>query len=244
MNTQNNLLRFDGRNVIVTGGTRGIGKAIAELYYSLGAQVTITGRGTDNPMADQFDYCQLDCSDADSVENFIAYIDQLSCLDVLVNNAGINKINVLEDIDVEDFDNLYAINLRSPFLLCKAAAKKMKGKGGHILNIASIWSKVTREGRVSYISSKSGLAGMTRGMATDLARDNILVNTLSPGFVGTDLTYTSLTQAEIESLCKDIPIGRLAAPSEIANQAIFLTSELNTYLTGRNIIVDGGFTNV
>lgn len=239
-----NPLSFEGQTVIVTGGTRGIGKAIAELYLSMGASVIVTGRSKTADVQDGFTYCALDCSEQRSVEAFVDYIGGMSRLDVLVNNAGINKINIVDDIKSEDFDMLYQINLKAPFLLCQAAAKVMRNDGGKILNIASIWSKVTRAGRISYISSKSGLAGMTRGMATDLACDNILVNTLSPGFVGTELTYASLNEQEISELTKNIPLGRLASPDEIATHAIFLTSKMNTYLTGRNIVVDGGFTNV
>lgn len=239
-----NPLSFEGQTVIVTGGTRGIGKAIAELYLSMGAKVIVTGRAKNSEIQGKFTYCSLDCSVQSSVEDFVDYIGRLSKLDVLVNNAGINKINLVEQINVEDFDELYQVNLKSPFLLCQAAAKVMRNDGGRILNIASIWSKVTRAGRISYISSKSGMAGMTRGLATDLASDKILVNTLSPGFVGTELTYASLNEQEINELTKNIPLGRLASPDEIAAHAIFLTSKMNTYLTGRNIVVDGGFTNV
>ncbi len=247
MNKAKHSLSFHGKVVIVTGGTRGIGKAIVDLYLSLGAKVIITGRSESTiiePAQKNPTYFTLDCSDQKSVVRFVDFISKMSRLDVLVNNAGINKINSIADIAIEDFDNIYAVNLKSPFLLCQAAASVMKKSGGKILNIASIWSKVTRAGRISYISSKSGLAGMTRGLATDLAPFNILVNTLSPGFVGTDLTYASLTEKEISQLCENIPLGRLAKPEEIASHVIFLTSDMNTYLTGRNIVVDGGFTNV
>lgn len=238
-----NPLSYAGKVIIVTGGSRGIGNAIAKRYLEFGGRVIITGTADSHNVRDGLEYHCLDCSNRESVKSFTKFITQMARLDVLVNNAGVNKINLLPDIDPKDFDSLYEINLRAPFLLSQAAAKVM-ANGGHILNVASIWSTVSRAGRISYISSKSGVTGLTRGLATDLAPQNILVNTLSPGFVGTELTYTSLSPTEIEELTKNIPIGRLAEPSEIADQAVFITSSMNTYMTGRNIIVDGGFTNV
>jgi len=238
------ILNFTGKLVIVTGATKGIGKAIAELYLSLGAKVLITGRSQKYDGDDRFIYHSLDCSSEISVNEFIIYLNSYANIDVLVNNAGINRINHIYDISSCDFNEVIDVNLKAPFYLCQAVAKKMMTTGGKILNVASIWSVITREGRTSYICSKSGLAGLTRGLATDLAKYNILVNSISPGFIGTELTYQSLSKAEIDNLCNQVPIGRLASPSEIANHAIFMTSDLNTYMTGQNVTVDGGYTNV
>jgi 3-oxoacyl-[acyl-carrier protein] reductase len=240
------MLNFTGQLVVVTGATKGIGKAIAELYLSLGAKVLITGRGQTYDGNDKFIYHTLDSSCDTSVREFIAHLNSYENIDVLVNNAGINRINRIEEIHSQDFDEVINVNLRAPFYLCQAVASKMiaNGKKGKILNISSIWSVITREGRTSYISSKSGLAGLTRGLATDLAKHNVLVNSISPGFVGTELTYQSLTEDEINHLRHQIPMNRLATPSEIANHAIFMTSGLITYMTGQNLIIDGGYTNV
>jgi 3-oxoacyl-[acyl-carrier protein] reductase len=237
-------LNFKDKFVIVTGATRGIGKSIAELYLSLGAKVLITGRKQEYNDNENFLYYPLDNSSKESLANFISHLDSYKKIDVFVNNAGINRINRVEDITARDFEEVIDVNLKAPFYLCQAIAKKMMTEGGKILNISSIWSVITREGRSSYISSKSGLSGLTRGLATDLAKFNILVNSISPGFIGTELTYQSLSEEEINNLCRQIPVGRLASPSEIANHVIFMTSELNTYMTGQNIIIDGGYTNV
>jgi 3-oxoacyl-[acyl-carrier protein] reductase len=240
----NGILNFEGKFVIITGATRGIGKSIAELYLSLGAKVLITGRSPEYIGNDDFLYHPLDNSSLTSVNEFINHLNSFKKIDVFVNNAGINRISRIECISTCDFDEVIDVNLKAPFYLCQAVAKKMMAYGGKILNIASIWSVITREGRTSYICSKSGLTGLTRGLATDLAKYNILVNSISPGFIGTELTYQSLSEKEIDNLCDQIPIGRLASPTEIANHAIFMTSDLNTYMTGQNIIVDGGYTNV
>jgi 3-oxoacyl-[acyl-carrier protein] reductase len=115
---------------------------------------------------------------------------------------------------------------------------------GWILNLGSIWSVISKPMRSLYSTSKSGITGMTRSMAVELASKNILINCISPGFVMTDLTRSSLSSTEIDELSRKIPMGRFAQPAEIARMAIFLTSEENTYLTGQNIVVDGGFTNI
>ena len=120
----------------------------------------------------------------------------------------------------------------------------IKNKYGKILNIASIWSKISKEKRVAYSASKSGLVGATRSMAIDLAKYNILVNALSPGFVNTEITKKNLSKTEIKKLERNIPLNRFANTDEITNYAIFLSSKLNTYMNGQNIIVDGGFSVV
>lgn len=119
-----------------------------------------------------------------------------------------------------------------------------KQKSGRIVNIASIWSVITKPGRSLYCGAKAGLAGFSRAMATDLARHGILVNAVSPGFTMTDLTRSTLSPREIAHLAKQVPMGRMAQPSEIAELVFFLGSPKNTYITGQNILIDGGFTNI
>ena len=163
---------------------------------------------------------------------------------VLINNAGINRIDRLEDINSIDFEEVLKVNLKGPFYLSKFVSRKMLNKGGRIVNIASIWSKITREGRTSYVASKAGLDGITRATSVDLAGANILVNTVSPGFTLTDLTRRSLTAVEMQELVSKIPLGRMAETEEVAELVAFLASDKNTYITGQNIVIDGGFTNV
>jgi len=237
---------FDDKTVVVTGGTKGIGKAIAEGFAKAGARVIVTGRAVsrDLEVESNIEYVTLDLRLDSSIESFLEYLTSLKQIDAFVNCAGINIISESHEIINSDFDDVIKVNLRGPLIICRHLATLMRGKGGRILNIGSIWSEITKKGRVSYIASKSGLAGMTRGLATDLAGCNILVNTLSPGFVDTELTRRSLSVTEILDLEERIPLGRIAQTEEISRFAIFLCSDLNSYMTGQNLIVDGGFSNV
>lgn len=237
--------------VLVTGATRGIGSAIARQFQEHGAELLLTGTNADEiqrlnaakPVGVR--YLQVDFSGHASTEEFCKTIEALPRLDVCVNNAGINIIRPFGDVTAADFDRLNAIDYRAPYLVGQAAAKVMKRAGrGWIVNIASIWSVITKPQRTLYTAAKSGLAGLTRAMAVELGGHGILVNSVSPGFVETDLTRQSLSDAERGSLSRQVPLGRMAQPEEIARVVTFLASEQNTYLTGQNIIVDGGFTNV
>ncbi|MBK8973254.1 MAG: SDR family oxidoreductase [Hahellaceae bacterium] len=240
-------MNFLNKTVVVTGGTRGIGAAIGHSFAELGARVILTGK---SPSTEQLalkgsiEYQVLDLDDVNSLEAFLEFLNALGQIDVLVNNAGINIINPLEQVVDEDFERILNVNLRGPFKLCRAMASLMKVRGGRIVNLASIWSVITRPGRSAYIVSKAAIDGLTRGAATDLAPNNILVNTVSPGFVLTQLTRDSLSDVEIDALKCTIPLGRLATPEEIARLVRFLCSDENTYITGQNIVIDGGYTHV
>jgi NAD(P)-dependent dehydrogenase (short-subunit alcohol dehydrogenase family) len=243
-------MRFSNRRIVVTGGTRGIGAAIGKKFASGGGEVILTGRNVDafnrlqSSSKYNVKYVQLDLENRESIDEFLLYLESLGNIDVLVNNAGINRINRIENITYDDFETILDVNLKAPFFICQKAAYLMSQKGGKIINIASIWSKITKGGRVAYISSKAGLAGLTRGMATDMAKFNVLVNTVSPGFVLTELTRQSLTDEEMTNMTRIIPMNRMAQPHEIANVVAFLASDENSYITGQNIVVDGGFSNV
>ena len=174
----------------------------------------------------------------------LGILSKLDRIDVLVNNAGVNKINPIDEIAEEDWDWINAVNLRGPFLITKMFAKKMKEqKSGRIVNISSIFGVVSKEKRAAYSTTKWGLIGLTKAIALDLAPDNILVNVVSPGFVDTELTRRVLGEEGIDELVGKIPQLRLANCKEIAKTVLFLASEHNTYITGQNIIVDGGFTS-
>ncbi len=243
-------MRFENKTIVITGGTRGIGAAIGQHFVELGGDVVLTGRNKEELSRLQQEsgsnvrYAYLELGKKESVGEFVEFLGTLETLDVLVNNAGINRIDRVESIRALDFDEVIDVNLKGPFYVCQKAAQLMANKGGRIVNIASIWSKVTKEGRTSYIVSKAGLAGLTRGFATDMAKDNVLVNTVSPGFVLTELTRQSLNESEMEDMRKMIPMQRMAEPSEIAKVVAFLASDENSYITGQNIVVDGGFSNV
>ena len=240
------------RVVLITGATRGIGAAMADVFAAQGDTLILTGTNpadiaARNRTCDQNRrYVSVDLTDSASLNEFLSIIAKLERLDVCVNNAGINIIKPMDDVSPQELDRLTAINYRAPYLVSQAAARVMKrgGRGGCILNVASIWSLIAKPGRSLYCASKAGLAGMTRAMATDLAPDRILVNCVSPGFTLTELTRKSLSKDEGEKLAGQIPLGRFAEPVEIARLAAFLCSPQNTYITGQNIAIDGGFSNI
>ena len=246
-------LDFTGQRVLVTGATRGIGAAIAAAFEERGASLVLTGtnqreiedlnRQNDDAGRSHVRWLQADFSSASSTESLVGKISEMPPFHVLINNAGTNRINLIDEIHTDDVDLLLSINLRAPLLLCKAVSRGMKEmQYGRIVNIASIWSVITKPGRTVYAATKTGLAGMTRSVAVDLASQGILVNAVSPGFVETELTRASLSPEERENLAAQVPVRRFAAPDEIARIVLFLSSSLNSYLTGQNIVVDGGFS--
>ncbi|MDD3014807.1 MAG: SDR family NAD(P)-dependent oxidoreductase, partial [Candidatus Gastranaerophilales bacterium] len=164
-------------------------------------------------------------------------------VDILVNNAGINPLSAIEKIEETVFNEILHVNLVSPVLIMKYLIPKMKEqKFGRIVNISSIWSKLSKPERLMYSATKSGIDGVTRSAAVELAKYNILVNSVAPGFVNTELTKQNNSAEDISKLSELIPIGRLAEPNEIAELVYFLCSDKNTYLTGQTIFADGGFT--
>jgi NAD(P)-dependent dehydrogenase (short-subunit alcohol dehydrogenase family) len=241
------MIHFEGKKALVTGGTRGIGRAIAERLNELGAEVIVTGRSEQAPAElGSLGYLGVDFSNKACTLRFCEEVAAMGDLDIVINNAGINHIDRIEDYPEDCFEEVMAVNYAAVYRVSQAAARSMLASGlkGRIVNIGSIWATNTREGRSAYSASKAGVAGMSRAIATDLASKGILVNTLSPGFVLTELTERTMGPEGIAEVPSQIPAGRLADPAEIAEVVAFLASSNNTYLTGQNIIVDGGFTNV
>lgn len=232
---------------LVTGGTRGIGRAIAIHLASLGAEVWITGRGdVYEPEPGIAGYIAVDLTKKESLDRFLEKVRSLDGLTILINNAGINEIHDLCEFPIDRYDQIQEVNVRAPFrLIQEAAANMIDGNiRGRIVNIASIWATHTKRGRSAYCTAKAGILGMTRAASTDLAAHDILVNAVSPGFIQTELTEKTLGPNGIKEMSAMVPLGRLGKPEEIAKIVTFLVSEQNTFLTGQNIIVDGGFTNV
>lgn len=228
------------KRVLVTGGTRGIGKAIADQFKAEGCEVIITGIREESKDTDGFEYMSVDFGCESSTKCFFETLKSVE-FDVLINNVGINNIKLISNVQDWEYDEIFSVNLKTPYFLCKAAALSMtKRGGGHIINIASIFSVVSKEKRSLYSTAKTGLVGLTKSLAIELGPDNILVNCVSPGFTNTDLTRKSLSKEEIRELESQIPLGRFANPIDIAEVVCFLCG--NSYITGQNIVIDGGFT--
>jgi 3-oxoacyl-[acyl-carrier protein] reductase len=213
---------------LVTGGARGIGSAIACAFRAQGA-VVITPS-----------HAELDLASRSSMDAYLATL--VSPVDILVNNAGINVLADLEEINRETWDKMIQVDLTAPLEITQRLASGMKRRGwGRILNISSIFSLVTRERRGAYSAVKSGLNGLTRTMALELAPCGILVNALCPGYVETELTRANNSDEELLEIVRTIPLGRLATPADLAKVAVFLCSDDNAYVTGQTIVVDGGY---
>jgi 3-oxoacyl-[acyl-carrier protein] reductase len=242
---------FSNKTVVITGGTRGIGAAIVELFQQLNARIIVTGTNikklqklNKKSSSNRINYVHLDFALNESVKSFLNYLKELDKVDILINNAGVNKIDPINKIKDNDWDYINNINLKGPFLLTRAIADRMKKQGfGRLINIASVFGVVSKEKRAAYSTTKWGLIGFTKAVSLDLAPYNILVNAVSPGFVNTELTRKVLGTKGIKNIIKSIPQQRLAEVEEIAKLVIFLASDFNTYITGQNIIVDGGFTS-
>lgn len=219
------------RVALVTGGSRGIGKAVCEKFEAMGYDVVAPTRA------------ELDLSSSVSVERFLE-LHEKDVYDVIVNNAGINDVNDIENVTDDEIERAMSINLVTPLKLLRKFVPAMKERQyGRIVNIGSIWSIVSKRGRVVYSMTKHGIHGITKTLAVELAEYNILVNTVCPGFTLTELTYKNNTAEQIKRIEQDIPIGRMAQPDEIAAAIAYLADERNTYLTGQLIAVDGGFTS-
>lgn len=218
------------RKALITGASRGIGRAIADQFREHGYEVSIPSRQ------------ELDLNNNSSIDTFIN-LHKNEYFDVIVNNAGCNDINEITDITDQEIETMMQINLIAPIKILRGLVESMKQHHyGKIVNIGSIWSVVSKSGRCVYSATKYGIHGVTNTLAVELAGDNILVNTVCPGFTLTELTYKNNTEKQIETISSDIPMKRMAQPEEIARVVYFLCSEENTYLTGQKIAVDGGYT--
>lgn len=220
--------RMKNRVALVTGASRGIGHAIATVLAREGARVLTPSRS------------EMDLRNYGSVESYVRSI--VGPIDILVNNAGINLLARLDEVDSAIINETLQINLVAPLLLTQLVAERMMlNRYGRIVNLSSIWSIVSKERRVAYAMSKSAINGMTRTLALELGPYGILVNAIAPGYVNTQLTRQNNSQEQIQAICDNIPLQRLAEPAEIAEVVAFLCSEKNSYMTGHVSVVDGGY---
>jgi 3-oxoacyl-[acyl-carrier protein] reductase len=231
---------FTGKKVLVTGGSKGIGKKLVEDYKSLGAEVYGTSRTGGSSQS----LIQVDFDDPDSTNEFLKVVEYIG-FDVLINNAGTNKIGPIESYSIEDYERIVNLNLTSCFKTTQAVIPYMKKKGwGRIVNITSISSEISMPLRSAYCSSKFGLVGLTKVSAVELAKYGILVNSVGPGVTETKLTVDVLGRTKMDEIASNVPIGRLATVEDISRTVMYVSSELNTYMVGQNILLDGGYTCV
>jgi len=222
-------LKKRNRTVFLTGASRGIGKAIKNLLTKEGFDIIAPSRS------------QLNLADYGSVNNYLHKNKNLK-IDILINNAGINFPQYVSDLDDSNIQDTIQTNLISPILLIRSLVENMKkNKWGRIINISSMFGVVARGKQVLYTASKHGLNGVTKALALELGTYNILVNSVCPGFTNTELTLRNSNEKNA-LLAKDVPLDRFADPEEIAQLVSFLISDKNTYITGAEILIDGGFT--
>jgi len=239
---------LSGRSALVTGSTRGIGRAIAETLAGCGAKVAVVGR--DRTRAEET-ASQLasgsargfacDVADPASVTKLVEDVEkEFSGVDILVNNAGLTRDNLMMSLKDDDWDAVIDANLRGAFVAIRAVARgMMKRRWGRIINIASMVGLVGNKGQANYAASKAGLIGLTKSVAKELASRNILANAVAPGFIETDMTAAMTPEAR-STLSQQIPLERLGTPNDIAGIVGFLASEYATYITGQVFVVDGG----
>tara|TARA_B100000212_G_scaffold339494_1_gene318065 strand:- start:4915 stop:5673 length:759 start_codon:yes stop_codon:yes gene_type:complete len=244
---------LSGKTAIITGATKGIGFSIAKNFLDCNANIIITGTSNipkdrllkkfGKTQSDQtINYYAVDFKIPDETNQFLEEIKMLDKIDICVNNAGTNHIKNINYVTRNDIIDLHSVNLYAPFLILSVVLEKMKENNwGRVVNIGSLWSKLSRVGRSMYSTSKFGLNGLTVTSALEYAKYNILVNMVSPGFINTDLSKKTLTKIEKEKIENSIPFGKFADPIAIADPVLFLCSELNHYISGQNIIIDGGY---
>ena len=240
-----------GKNALVTGGSRGIGKAIALELARQGANVAVNYAGNEvkaqavveeiESMRVKSFKVQADVAEESDVKGMVKeVISQFGSFDILVNNAGVTRDNLLMRMKTEEFDQVINTNLKGVFLCTKAVTRQMmKQRSGKIINVSSIVGVSGNPGQANYVAAKAGVIGLTKSTAKELASRNIHVNAVAPGFISTDMT-DELTDEQRESMLAMIPLAKLGSAEDVANVVRFLASEDANYITGQTIHIDGG----
>ena len=236
-----------GKNAVVTGSTRGIGRAVAQGLADAGARVAVVGRDKENAsrVASEIGKGAVgfacDVTDTASVTQLIADAEkEFGGIDILVNNAGITRDNLVMRLKDEDWDDVQNANLRGAFAAIRAAARgMMKKRAGRIINMASVVGLMGNKGQANYAASKAGLIALTKSVAKELGSRNILVNAIAPGYIETEMTDAMTPEARA-ALSGMIPLERLGKTSDIAAAVVFLASDHASYITGQVLVIDGG----
>lgn len=244
-------MNLEGKVAVVTGGATGIGSEIARKLASLGAAVVINYNSSSTKATElvndllskglKADCIQANVSSFEESQKLIDFtVEKFGRIDILVNNAGVTADNLIMRMSESDFDKVISVNLKGSWNCCKHASKYMtKQREGKIINISSVVAIMGNAGQSNYCASKAGIIGLTKSLARELAKRNICVNAIAPGFIKTKMTDV-LNDSVVEQIASNIPLSRLGAPEDIANVVAFLSSNLSNYITGQVINVDGG----
>ena len=245
------MMKFAGKTAVVTGGSRGLGRAVCLELAKGGANVVFCYAGNEAAAKETTAACEALGAKALAVQCNVAKADEVKALmdaavkefgriDILVNNAGITRDGLLMMMKEEDFDAVIAANLKGTFLCMKTVSRiMMKQRYGRIVNLSSVVGLRGNAGQVNYAASKAGVVGMTKSLAKELASRGVTVNAVAPGFIATDMT-AAMTDAAKEATLASIPLQRLGAPEDVAHAVAFLASDEAAYITGQVLCVDGG----
>jgi len=245
------MINLKDKKILVTGGSRGIGKEIVNFLLKAGAEVMFTYHSNydkANETLELFNKAGLKCfmtkSDVSDLESnqqlFKEVQEKLGGLDILINNAGITKDNLLLRMTLDQFDSVVKTNLRGVWMTCKVFLKMLlRSSNGKIINIASVSGIMGNAGQSNYSSAKAGVIGLTKSIAREYAAKGLKVNAVAPGFTVTDMTER-LNENQIQLALKSIPLGKMGSTEDIAGAVLFLASDLSNYITGQTIVVDGG----
>ena len=216
------------KTALITGTSRGIGSSIKEILQNDEIKILSPSRN------------ELDLSSSESINKFLSEISE--DIDIIVNNAGILKVGKAEEFSIKDFQDILQVNVLAPFQIISGIVGGMKRKKfGRIVNISSIWGEKSKSGRSIYSTSKAALNALTRSFAVEFAEHNILVNSIAPGYIETDMMKQYNSEKELDIIKKSIPMKRFGKKTEISELVKFLCSEKNSYITGQILTIDGGF---